>query len=104
MNRPIRNIAIACLVMFTALLLNVNYVQFVDAESLNAKNGNKRVTNEQFSRNRGAILVDGKAVADATEGRCKVLFSAPERIADDSSIAFAGSLDVVSFIDRDFYR
>lgn len=57
-----------------------------------------------FHDDSGAILVDGKVVADATEGRCKVLFSAPERIADDSSIAFAGSLDVVSFIDRDFYR
>lgn len=67
MNRPIRNIAIACLVMFMALLININYVQFVDAENLNAKNGNKRVINEQFSRNRGAILVDGKAVAESVK-------------------------------------
>lgn len=52
----------------------------------------------------GAILVNGKEVADATEGRCKVLFSDPDRIADDSSVAFSGPLDVVSFIDRNYYR
>ncbi len=67
MNRPIRNIAIACLVLFVALLLNINYVQFVEADSLNAKNGNKRVINEEFSRDRGAILVDGKPVAESVK-------------------------------------
>ena len=67
MNRPIRNIAIACLVLFMALLVNVNYVQFVQADSLNAKNGNKRVINEEFSRDRGAILVGGKPVAVSTK-------------------------------------
>lgn len=46
MNRPIRALAAACLAMFVALLLNVNYVQFVEADNLNARNGNKRVINE----------------------------------------------------------
>ncbi|MCW2798944.1 MAG: cell division protein FtsI [Aeromicrobium sp.] len=69
MNRPIRNIAIACLVLFAALLLNVNYVQFVEADSLNAKNGNKRVINEEFSRDRGPILVDGKPVAESVKSK-----------------------------------
>ncbi|MGA8986829.1 peptidoglycan D,D-transpeptidase FtsI family protein [Aeromicrobium sp.] len=67
MNRPIRNIAVACLVLFLALLVNLNYVQFVQADSLNAKNGNKRVINEEFSRDRGAILVDGKPVAESVK-------------------------------------
>ena len=65
MNRPIRSVAVACLVMFVALLLNINYVQFVQAESLNNKNGNRRVTNEEFSRDRGPILVAGEPVADS---------------------------------------
>ncbi|MCW2749370.1 MAG: cell division protein FtsI [Aeromicrobium sp.] len=69
MNRPIRNIAIACLVLFAALLINVNYVQFVEADSLNAKNGNKRVINEEFSRDRGPILVDGKPVAESVKSK-----------------------------------
>ncbi len=57
-----------------------------------------------FHDDSGAILVNGKSVADATEGRCKVLFSDPGRIADESSVAFSGPLDVVSFIDRSYYR
>lgn len=65
MNRPIRALAIACLVMFVALLANANYVQFVEADSLNAKNGNKRVINEEFSRDRGAILVGDEPVAES---------------------------------------
>ncbi len=67
MNRPIRYLAIACLVMFVALLANINYVQFVQADSLNAKNGNKRVINEEFSRDRGAILVGEEPVAESVE-------------------------------------
>ena len=65
MNRPIRALAVACLVLFLALLANANYVQFVQADSLNAKNGNKRVINEEFSRDRGPILVDGEPVAES---------------------------------------
>jgi len=64
-NRPIRALAVACLVLFLALLANANYVQFVQADSLNAKNGNKRVINEEFSRDRGPILVDGEPVAES---------------------------------------
>jgi peptidoglycan glycosyltransferase len=64
-NRPIRYLAIACMVMFVALLANINYVQFVQADSLNAKNGNKRVINEEFSRDRGAILVGEDPVAES---------------------------------------
>ena len=65
MNRPIRALSVACLVLFLALLANANYVQFVQADSLNAKNGNKRVINEEFSRDRGPILVDGEPVAES---------------------------------------
>ena len=67
MNKPIRNLAVACLVLFAALLLNVNYVQFVEADSLNSKNGNRRVIDEEFSRDRGSILVDGDPVAESVK-------------------------------------
>lgn len=69
MNRPIRNIAVACLVLFAALLLNINYVQFVEADDLNAKNGNRRVIDEEFSRDRGAILVDGEPIAESVKAK-----------------------------------
>ena len=65
MNKPIRVIAISCLVLFLALMVNINVVQFVNADSLNAKNGNKRVINEEFARDRGAILVAGNPVAES---------------------------------------
>ncbi|MEO6470944.1 MAG: penicillin-binding protein 2 [Aeromicrobium sp.] len=69
MNKPIRVIAITCMVLFMALLVNINVVQFVNADSLNAKNGNKRVINEEFSRERGAILVDGDPIAESVPSK-----------------------------------
>lgn len=69
MNKPIRVIAISCLVLFMALLININVVQFVNADSLNAKNGNKRVINEEFSRDRGAILVAGTPIAESVPSK-----------------------------------
>lgn len=74
MNRPIRNLAIACLVLFLALLVNINYVQFVEADSLNARNGNKRVINEEFSRDRGAILVAGNPIAESVPSKDEFKF------------------------------
>lgn len=74
MNKPIRIMAIACLIMFAALLININYVQFVSADSLNAKNGNKRVINEQFSRDRGPILVAGDPIAESVESNDQYKF------------------------------
>ncbi|KRC65388.1 cell division protein FtsI [Aeromicrobium sp. Root236] len=74
MNRPIRNIAIACLVLFAALLLNINYVQFVEADSLNSKPNNRRVIDEEFSRDRGAILVDGDPVAESVKSKDEYKF------------------------------
>jgi peptidoglycan glycosyltransferase len=74
MNRPIRYLAIACMVMFVALLANINYVQFVEADSLNAKNGNKRVINEEFSRDRGAILVGEEPVAESVKSKDEFKF------------------------------
>src|SRR5699024_4702851 len=65
MNKPIRVMSVACLVLFMALLVNVTYVQFVQADSLNARNDNKRIINEEFSRDRGPILVDGKPIAES---------------------------------------
>ena len=67
MNRPIRILAIGCLVLFLGLLVNANYLQFVQADELNDKAGNRRVLDEQFSRDRGPILVDGDPIAESVE-------------------------------------
>lgn len=65
MNRPIRVMAIGCLALFLALLLNVNYVQFIAADDLNARSGNRRVIDEEFNRKRGPILVQGRSIAQS---------------------------------------
>ncbi len=67
MNKPIRVMAIFCLVLFGALLVNVNVVQFVQADDLNAREGNRRVIDEEFARHRGPILVAGEAIAESVE-------------------------------------
>lgn len=69
MNKPIRGLAVFCLLLFIALLANVTWVQFVQADTLNAKPNNRRVLNEEFSRQRGAILVGGNAVAESVASK-----------------------------------
>lgn len=63
MNRPIRTLAIGCLVLFALLLVNVNYVQVFRATNLNSDSANKRARDAECSRERGPILVDGEPVA-----------------------------------------
>ncbi len=65
MNRQIRTMAVGCLVLFLALLLNATYLQYVRAGDLNDRSDNRRVRDAEFSRERGAILVGGKAVAES---------------------------------------
>ncbi len=74
MNKPIRAMAVMCLLLFAALLLNVNYVQFLKADELNAKPGNRRVIDEEFSRERGAIIVEGKRIAVSVPVKSKWQF------------------------------
>jgi penicillin-binding protein A len=57
MNRPIRRIALAFMVLFLALLVNVNYVQVWEAGNLNDRNGNRRVLLDEYARERGPIMV-----------------------------------------------
>jgi peptidoglycan glycosyltransferase len=68
MNRPIRNLALGCLVLFLALLINVTYLQYWQADSLSSLSkhpDNRRVLDEAFSRPRGAIVVKGKEIAQS---------------------------------------
>lgn len=72
MNRPIRNLAIGCMVLFLALLVNVTYLQYVQSgelTSLSEHPDNRRVLDAQYSRQRGAIVVKGKAVAESTKSK-----------------------------------
>ncbi|WP_116947962.1 peptidoglycan D,D-transpeptidase FtsI family protein [Jiangella endophytica] len=57
MNSPIRRIAAGCLLLCVALLINATYVQAFWADDLNARSENRRVLLDEFSRERGPILL-----------------------------------------------
>lgn len=69
-----------------ALLINLNYVQVVKSQSYRDNPGNRRVLLDEYSRQRGSIVVDGVAVADSvkTSDRLKYLrtYSAGKTYAD----------------------
>ncbi|MGZ8738011.1 MAG: peptidoglycan D,D-transpeptidase FtsI family protein [Nocardioides sp.] len=69
MNKPIRLMSIFCMVLFMALLLNTTYLQYLKADDLNSRNDNKRVRDAEFSRDRGAILVGGRSVAESVPSK-----------------------------------
>lgn len=63
MNKPIRTMSVFCAVLLGSLLLNATYLQYFRAGELNERADNRRVTDAEFSRQRGAILVGGDPVA-----------------------------------------
>ncbi len=63
MNAPVRKIAISVLVLFTLLILNANVIQVIQADSLRTDSGNTRVLIDEYSRQRGSIVVAGEPVA-----------------------------------------
>ncbi len=66
MNRAVRRISIAVLVMFVLLLANVNYLQAFEANSLSDKKGNSRAFTAQFQNKRGEITTaDGTVLAES---------------------------------------
>lgn len=71
MNRPIRTLSVFCLVLFVALMVNITWVQFVKADDYNNHAGNRRVLEESFSRQRGAILAGKKAIARSVRSKDK---------------------------------
>ena len=65
MNRALRRISIAVLVMFVLLLVNVNYLQGFDTASLASKPGNSRAfyaAQNQYQRG-SIVTADGKVIA-----------------------------------------
>ena len=72
MNRPLRRVAVACMVLFALLMLNANWVQVVKADAYRDDPRNSRVLLRTYERERGAIALvqpDGSgrtAVAEST--------------------------------------
>ncbi len=63
MNGPIRRVAVAAMVMFTALLLNVSAGYLLRTDSLNNRPENRRVTDARFAQDRGPIMVGNAPIA-----------------------------------------
>jgi peptidoglycan glycosyltransferase len=63
-NRALRRISIASLLMFVVLMVNVNYLQAFQADSLTSKPSNVRAFEQQFQQQRGQIVAaDGTVLA-----------------------------------------
>jgi peptidoglycan glycosyltransferase len=79
-NAPLRRVAISVLVLFTLLIINVNYIQVVRSEELRNDSGNTRVLAEEYDRERGSIVVAGTEVAmsTATDDRLTYLRQYPQ--------------------------
>jgi peptidoglycan glycosyltransferase len=56
-------VAISVLVLFTLLILNVNYIQVVRSDELRNNSRNTRQLAEEYSRQRGSIVVAGNDIA-----------------------------------------
>lgn len=67
MNSPLRKVAVACLLLFGLLLVNANYVQVVRAGDYRDDPRNSRVLQRTYDRERGAVVVEGDAVARSIE-------------------------------------
>jgi penicillin-binding protein A len=63
MNRPIRKVAVALLVLLAAMFVNLNFVQVVKGSDYRNDPDNKRVLLAEYANPRGQIVVQGSAVA-----------------------------------------
>ena len=81
MNRPIRRVALAMLILFGLLIANANYVQVFEGDKLRTDPGNTRVLLDEYERQRGTIVVDGQPVAESvpTDDKLKYLRRYPAR-------------------------
>lgn len=66
MNRSIRKVAVALVVLLAALFVNLNFVQVVKGSELRNDQRNKRVLLNEYASPRGDINVQGSAVAHST--------------------------------------
>jgi penicillin-binding protein A len=73
-NSALRRLSVAVLLLFGLLLLNANYLQVVRADALHNDSHNPRLIAEEYSRERGPILVGGKPVARSVETNDRLKF------------------------------
>ncbi|WP_433013020.1 peptidoglycan D,D-transpeptidase FtsI family protein [Kribbella sp. CA-294648] len=67
MNSAIRRLAVGAIVLMLALMANSTYLQAFRSNELNGRNDNTRVRDQQFSVNRGPILIGSTPIAQSKE-------------------------------------
>ncbi len=80
MNRPIRKVAVALLVLLAAMFVNLNFVQVVKGSEYRNHDGNSRVLLAEYSNPRGQMVVQGTAIATSksTNDELKYLRTYPQ--------------------------
>ena len=63
MNNPLRKLSGFAAFLLVALLINITYVQVVNANNLKQKPGNSRTVLGEYDRQRGTITVGSKSIA-----------------------------------------
>ncbi|MEV6229330.1 penicillin-binding protein 2 [Saccharopolyspora shandongensis] len=65
MNKPLRRVALAMMVMVVLLMGNATYVQVIQADELRDHPLNKRTLYEEYARERGQITAGGQSLASS---------------------------------------
>lgn len=74
MNRPIRGVAVVSLLMTLALMLNLSISYLANADYLNGRADNRRVTDARFGQDRGPIMVGNTPIAKSSEVKDRYRF------------------------------
>lgn len=74
MNRPIRKVAVLAALMVFALLVNASWLEIGRAQTLNNDTRNRRVTDAEFARNRGPIMLGTTAIAQSVPNTGRFAF------------------------------
>ncbi|MGV8908700.1 MAG: peptidoglycan D,D-transpeptidase FtsI family protein [Propionicimonas sp.] len=74
MNRPIRGVAVAAMVMFTALMVNLSYLYLGQQGYLNERTENRRVADARFAQDRGPIMVGNTPIATSEKVKDRYKF------------------------------
>jgi len=75
MIRSIRRLSVVIAVLFLAMLVNLTYLQYYKAPAVRARAANSRILLEEYSRQRGPILLGSTAIASSipTDDQLKYL-------------------------------
>lgn len=80
MKKPVRRVALTVILLFTLIIVNLNWLQVVRSDELRSAPGNNRVLLDEYQHQRGSIVVGGTpiAISKATKDKLKYLRTYPK--------------------------